>query len=164
MLHIAPAQPFYKHFGALENVDYITADLESPLADFKVDLTKLPFDDYSFDIIFCNHVLEHIEDDKTAMKELFRVMKKGGWGIFQVPLDHSIETTFEDSSIISQKDRATHFGQYDHVRVYAMDYFDRLRGVGFGVNPIKCADMFTAKSIEQYALDPDEILTVCHKK
>jgi ubiquinone/menaquinone biosynthesis C-methylase UbiE len=78
VLHFAPEQAFYKLFRNQENLDYTTTDLLSPLADVKADICNLPFADNSYDIIFCNHVLEHIPDDTQAMKELFRVLKPGG--------------------------------------------------------------------------------------
>ena len=130
VLHMAPEQCFLARFRKL-NHDYKTADLDSPIADVKADIVNLPFNDNSFDVIFCNHVLEHIQDDTKAMKELFRVMKKGGMGVFQVPQDLNRDVTFEDNSITDPKERAKIFGQYDHVRVYGRDYFDKLRSDRF---------------------------------
>ena len=108
----------------------------SPLADVKADICNLPFKDNEFDYIFCNHVLEHIPDDNQAMSELFRVLAPNGIGIFQIPQDLSREFTFEDDSIADPKERAKIFGQYDHVRVYGRDYFDKLREIGFNVTAI----------------------------
>jgi SAM-dependent methyltransferase len=136
VLHIAPEQCFLDIFKKQQNLTYTTSDLESPIADVKADICDLPFKDNSFDVVFCNHVLEHITDDKKAMQELFRVMKKGGFGIFQIPQDMSREKTFEDNSIIDKKERTEIFGQYDHVRVYGKDYFNKLRSVGFKVDEI----------------------------
>ena len=96
VLHIAPEQSFYKRFRNMSNLDYLTSDLESPLADVKADICNLPFEDNSFEVIFCNHVLEHIPDDAKAMSELFRVLKPGGWGILQVPISYQREVTYED--------------------------------------------------------------------
>ena len=121
------------------NHQYITADLDSPIADVKADITNLPFKDDSFDVIFCNHVFEHIPDDDKAMQELYRVMKKGGMGIFQIPLDVTRAKTFEDDSITDPNERAKIFGQYDHVRVYGLDYFEKLRLNGFKVEEINYA-------------------------
>ncbi len=131
VLHIAPEQEFLRKFKRMSNLNYISADLYSPIVDVKADILDLPFEDESFDIIFCNHVLEHIEDDAKAMSELYRVMKPGGWGILQVPMKNSLEKTYEDFSIKDPKERQKHFGQYDHVRWYGMDYFDRLEKAGF---------------------------------
>ena len=163
LLHIAPEQCFYKRFKQQKNLQYTTADLHSPLADIKADICDLPFKDESFDVVFCNHVLEHIPDDAKALSELFRVLKKNGWGIFQVPQDLSRKTTYEDSSIISPQERAQHFGQYDHLRVYGTDYFERIAEIGFIVNPLKCSEITTKQEVLKYGLDPKEILPVCRK-
>ena len=162
-LHIAPEQCFLKLFKKQRNLEYITADLESPIADVKADICNLPFEDNSFDLIFCNHVLEHIPNDKKAMQELFRVLKKGGFGIFQIQQDISREKTFEDNSIINQKDRAKIFGQYDHVRIYGKDYFDKLRSVGFSVQEIEYAKKIAPEKVERFCLMKGEILPVCFK-
>ena len=164
VLHVAPEQAFYKRFKNQKNLTYITTDLYSPLADVKADLCALPFEDNSFDVIFCNHVLEHIPDDAQAMRELYRVMKKGGWGIFQVPQDINRAHTFEDDTITDPAERTRIFGQYDHVRVYGLDYFDRLRQVGFEVEEIAYSTPFTAEEIERYRIVPQEILPLCKKQ
>ncbi|MEL4309030.1 class I SAM-dependent methyltransferase [Joostella sp. CR20] len=164
LLHFAPEQAFYNLFRNQKNLEYTTTDIESPLADVKADICNLPFEDNSYDVIFCNHVLEHIKDDETAMKELYRVLKPGGWGIFQIPQDINRSVTFEDDSIVDKKKRAEIFGQYDHVRVYGLDYFDRLRNVGFDVKEVHFAkDFLTSEEIKKYALNPNEILPVCFK-
>ena len=163
VLHFAPEQAFYKRFRNMKNLDYITTDLNSPLADVKADICNLPFKDNEFDVILCNHVLEHIPDDTKAMQELYRVLKPGGLGIFQIPQDLSLAKTYEDFSITSSKDRKKHFGQYDHVRVYGKDYFDRLRAVGFKVHEIDYSKTLSADLITKYCLIKGEILPVCSK-
>lgn len=163
VLHIAPEQCFLDRFKKLKNIYYTTSDLESPIADVKADICDLPFEDNSFDIVFCNHVLEHIPDDTKAMQELHRVLKTGGMGIFQIPQDLSRETTFEDDSITDPKERAEIFGQYDHVRVYGRDYFDKLRSIGFKVDEIDYTKKIAPELLERYALMKGEILPVCYK-
>lgn len=162
VLHIAPEQCFFKRFKKL-NHQYITADLYSPIADVKADITNLPFEDNSFDVIFCNHVLEHIPDDTQAMKELYRVMKSGGFGIFQIPIELNRENTFEDDTITDPKERAKIFGQYDHVRIYGRDYFDKLRNVGFIVEEIDYTKEISAELVEKYRLTMGEILPIVRK-
>ncbi len=162
VLHIAPEQCFVNRFKKLKNLDYITADLYSPIVDVKADILNLPFNDNSFDIVFCNHVLEHIEDDKKAMQELFRVLKPKGMGIFQIPQDLSLEKTYEDFSITSPEERTKHFGQYDHVRVYGQDYFKRLETVGFNVHKIDYSKTLPNNLVEKYCLVKGEILPVCY--
>lgn len=163
VLHMAPEQCFLSRFKKLSHIDLITADLYSPIVDVKANILNLPFDDNSFDVIFCNHVLEHIEDDKKAMQELYRVLKPGGMGIFQIPQDYSREKTYEDFTIKSPSERAKHFGQYDHVRVYGKDYFERLRAVGFKVHEVNYSKKISPEEIEKYRLMKDEILPVCFK-
>ncbi|WP_242117738.1 class I SAM-dependent methyltransferase [Aestuariivivens sediminicola] len=164
VLHFAPEQAFFKRFKSLKNIDYTTTDLNSPLASVKADICNLPFADNSFDVILCNHVLEHIPDDQKALQELYRVMKVGGWGVFQVPQDMSRETTFEDNSITDKNQRAELFGQYDHVRIYGMDYFDTLRSVGFEVEEVDYTRTMTDEMISKYRLAKGEILPVVRKK
>jgi len=163
-LHIAPEQCFLDIFRKQENLEYTTSDLESPIADVKADICDLPFKDNSFDVVFCNHVLEHITDDKKAMQELFRVMKRGGFGIFQIPQDLSRETTFEDNSITDKKERAKIFGQYDHVRIYGKDYFNKLRSIGFKVDEIDYTQKISSEKLERFCLMKNEILPVCYKE
>tara|TARA_R110000751_G_scaffold94942_1_gene185348 strand:+ start:2268 stop:3035 length:768 start_codon:yes stop_codon:yes gene_type:complete len=163
VLHFAPEQAFYKRFRNMENLDYTTTDLNSPLADVKADICDLPFDDNTYDIIFCNHVLEHIPNDKKAMLELYRVLKPGGMAILQIPQDLSRATTFEDNSITDPKKRAEIFGQYDHVRVYGRDYFDKLRSIGFKVEEVDYTNQLTPEKTDRYRLAPGEILPVCYK-
>lgn len=163
VLHFAPEQAFYKRFREMHGLDYTTTDLNSPLADVKADICDLPFADHSFDVILCNHVLEHIPDDHKAMKELHRVMKPGGWGIFQVPQDLKREHTFEDNTITDKRERARIFGQYDHVRIYGRDYFDRLRAVGFKVEEVDYTAGLSSAEIERYRVAKGEIIPLVRK-
>lgn len=163
VLHMAPEQCFLSLFKKMKHLDYTTADLYSPIVDVKADILNLPFEENQFDIILCNHVLEHIEDDARAMKELFRVMKSGGMGIFQIPQDITRETSYEDDTIQTPEDRAKHFGQYDHVRIYGRDYFDRLRAAGFKVEEVDYSKTLPDELVEKYCLAKGEILPVCFK-
>ena len=163
VLHMAPEQCFLDRFKKLNHIDLITADLYSPIVDVKADICDLPFEENSFDIIFCNHVLEHINDDKKAIQELYRVLKPGGFGIFQIPMDYSREKTYEDLTITAPEERAKHFGQYDHVRIYGLDYFDRLRAVGFKVNEVNYSEKLPQPEVDKFCLMKDEILPVCFK-
>lgn len=163
VLHMAPEQSFLPLFKKMKNLDYTTADLYSPIVDVKADILDLPFEDNTFDVVICNHVLEHIEDDAKAMSELYRVLKPGEMGIFQVPQDLSLEKTYEDFSITDPEERKKHFGQYDHVRIYGRDYFDRLRKAGFTVEEVDYSRELTPELIDKYRLTPGEILPVCYK-
>ena len=163
VLHFAPEQAFYTRFRKLEHLDYTTTDLNSPLADVKADICNLPFQDNSYDVILCNHVLEHIPNDTRAMAELLRVMKPGGWGIFQIPQDLKRETTFEDDSITDPKQRAKIFGQYDHVRIYGHDYFEKLQSVGFEVHPVDYTSSLSQNKADKYRLAPGELIPLVKK-
>lgn len=163
VLHFAPEQAFYKRFRNQKNLDYTTTDLLSPLADVKADICDLPFEDNSFDTILCNHVLEHIPDDTKAMQELYRILKPNGMAILQIPQDLKRDVTFEDDSITDPKERTKIFGQYDHVRVYGRDYFDKLRSIGFTVKEEDYTNNFTPEEIQKYCLMKGEIIPVCFK-
>lgn len=163
VLHFAPEQAFYKRFRKLKNIEYTTTDLNSPLADVKADICNLPFKDNSYDVIFCNHVLEHIPDDTKAMQELYRVLKPGGWGIFQIPQELERETTFEDNSITDKKERAKIFGQYDHVRIYGRDYFNKLRSIGFTVEEQDYTNVLSKEDVNKYRLAQGEIIPIVRK-
>jgi len=163
VLHFAPEQAFFKRFRKMKNLEYVTTDLNSPIADVKADICNLPFTDNEFDFIICNHVLEHIPDDKKAMQELYRILSPGGTAILQVPYEASRTTTFEDDSITDPKERARIFGQYDHVRIYGMDFFDKLSAVGFSVEAADYTANLSDADIDKYRLAKGELLPVCSK-
>ncbi len=163
VLHFAPEQAFYKLFRNQKNIAYTTTDLLSPLADVKADICNLPFEDNAYDYIFCNHVLEHIPDDTKAMNELFRVLKPNGMAILQIPQDLNRASTFSDDTITNQKERAAIFGQYDHVRIYGRDYFDKLRSIGFKVVEEDYTAKIAPELVEKYCLAKGEIIPICFK-
>lgn len=146
----------------MQNLDYITADLASPLADVKMDLHHAPFEDDEFDVILCNHVLEHVEDDAQCMRELYRMLKLGGFAILQVPVDSERQTTYEDPNIVSPEERTVHFGQRDHVRRYGLDYPDRLKKAGFQV---ECNDLSEKldDDARRYRVIPGQIIYIGRK-
>ncbi len=163
MLHVAPEQCFYKRFRNMDNLDYVTADIESPLADLKFDLHDIPLPNDTYDIIFCHHVLEHVEDDIRCMQELCRVLKPGGMAIMQVPQDIRRDKTFSDPSITDEAERIRLFGQYDHVRVYGADYPERLASAGFKVTEYRFENDVLPEEAERYRLMPGERLYICSK-
>ena len=163
VLHIAPEQCFLQRFKAQPNLQVLTADIESPLADMHFDLHQIPLEDNRFDVIFCNHVLEHVTDDVQCLRELYRVMKPGGWGIFQVPWVPGIQVTDEDPSITDPAERERRFLQYDHVRLYGEDYPDRLAAAGFTVEKVELYKTLPQAEVERYRLPSDEPLYVCRK-
>ena len=163
VLHFAPESALMDQFKKLKNLSYDTIDLNSPIADIKADICNLPFLDNSYDFILCNHVLEHINDDNKAMRELYRVLKKNGIGIFQVPIDYNRDTTYEDLSVENRKEKNKLFGQYDHVRIYGLDFFHRLEGAGFTVKRCEYTSKFSKKDIIKFCLPAKEIIPVCTK-
>jgi SAM-dependent methyltransferase len=164
VLHIAPEQVFFKKFKRFSHWNYTTSDLHSPLADIKASICDLPLENNTFDLILCNHVLEHIPEDLKAMQELFRVLKKGGVLIAQVPIEETRLTTFEDQSITDKATRTKIFGQYDHVRIYGTDYYKRLENVGFKVEAVDFLNELSEKEIVQYALPKSEKIPVAFKQ
>jgi len=163
VLHIAPEQCFHKRFKSQKNLNYLTGDLVSPIADMHFDLHEIPLDDNKFEVIFCNHVLEHVDDALQCMKELHRVMKPGGWGIMQVPQDFERDITYEDASITSPEEREKHFWQKDHVRLFGKDYPDWLRKAGFKVEVFDKEKHYTAEQRARFRLLKEEVLYIVSK-
>lgn len=162
LLHIAPEVSLMKHFKRIYRgkEGYITADLESPLADMHFDVQDIPLADRSVDVVICNHLFEHVADDRLAMRELYRIMRHGGWGIMVVPEDRTREHTFEDDSITDAAERTRLFGQYDHRRIYGRDYDERLREAGFVVERVDYAAKLTADERSRYAVAGDDLVIV----
>jgi predicted SAM-dependent methyltransferase len=163
VLHFAPEYCLQKKFKKQPNLDYISADLFSSLAMTKIDITDIPYPDNTFDVILCSHVLEHIPDDRKAMKELLRVLKPTGWAILQVPIDRKRDKTFEDPAVTSPQERERLFGQHDHVRFYGRDYQDRLRDAGFVVEVNNYIKDLEDETVEKYSLDKQEDIYLCKK-
>ena len=163
VLHVAPEQVFYKKFKKLKNWEYFTFDLNSPIADIKGDLISTNFKDEYFDLIICNHVLEHIEDDKSALDEMYRILKYNGISILQVPINVKRENTFEDLSIKSKIQREKYFGQYDHVREYGLDFKDRVEQAGFKVEMINYSKKISQDLVTKYGLMKDDLIPIGKK-
>jgi len=152
-----------KAFRRLPQLQYVTVDLLSSLASVKGDLTALPFATHSFDALLCVHVLEHIPDDRTAIQELYRVLKPAGWAIIQVPIDKSRLETFEDPAIQSADEKAFHYGNVDHVRLYGEDFKARLEETGFQVVVDTFVQEFSDEEIRRFVLDREEEVFYCVK-
>jgi len=162
ILHFAPEQCFHKFFKSFFK-NYTTTDLNSPIVDIKADICNLPFNDNSFDYILCNHVLEHIYDDDKAMKEIFRVLNKNGIAILQVPIDIKSDLTHEGRDVDDKELRNKLFGQYDHLRMYGLDYFKKLKKVGFNVKNIDYLSKLTKEEVEKFSLTNAGTIPVCIK-
>jgi SAM-dependent methyltransferase len=162
LLHIAPEPNIARVFGAQPNLKYVTADLFETNVMTRFDIMTLPFADNTFDAVICNHVLEHVSDDRVAMAELYRVLQPGGWALLQVPIALALEKTIEDPSAKTEADRIRVFGQSDHVRLYnAVDYVERLQATGFSVSLINYASELGEGATNKYALVPEEQIFVC---
>lgn len=163
VLHIAPEQCFHKLFKNQKNLNYLTGDLESPIADMHFDLHNIPLEDNKFDVVFCNHVMEHVDDALQCMRELHRVLRPGGWGIMQVPQDFTREETYEDKSITSPEEREKHFWQKDHVRLFGKDYPKWLEKAGFRVEVAFANNPISEELSNRYRLIKMEELYIVHK-
>lgn len=161
MLHIAAEEFFEERLKVLLKGNYLTADLLDSRAMIKMDITDIDFPDNSFDVIFCSHVLEHVSDDRMAMREFSRVLKPDGWAILLVPI--TADETFEDPSVTSPEERLRLFGQEDHVRRYGPDYLDRLRESGLDVSVFSPAAFLSSQDIERMAIDTSEDIYFCKK-
>lgn len=167
LLHVSPETVFFRHFSRNPQIEYHPVDKFEPGYNYpkqtrNVDITKTDFPDNSFDAIICSHVLEHIPADVTAMRELKRILRKGGWAIIMVPIG-DIPETFEDFSITSPKARLKAFGQSDHVRLYGRDFIERLRTAGFTVERNDVHAALTKKEQERMALLPGDDIYFCTK-
>ena len=138
-------------------LSYVTADLSSSLANIRMDITDIPYKDESFDVVLCNHVLEHVVEDQKAMRELFRVLTQGGWAILNSPTDPRRAKTFEDPNITSPQDRERAFGQEDHVRIYGGDYKERLKKAGFKVTVDNYVKDLDIDIVKKYGLKDEDI-------
>lgn len=155
MLHIAPEPCLTKRFR--KTFDYLSVDLDGSKAMCAADITRLEFPDNYFNAVVCNHVLEHIPDDRRAMAEVFRVLRPGGWASLQVPRTEG--TTDEDPRVTDSEERTRRFGQSDHVRLYGRDYFDRLREAGFEVTIQTWKDFLQPADADCYVLPvPEEMI------
>ena len=163
LLHVAPEVCLMRHLRrAYRNRPdrYVTADLESPLADLHFDIQQIPLAGDSFDAVICNHLMEHVADDRQALRELLRILKPGGLGVLLAPVDYARAETFEDDTITDPAERTRLFGQYDHRRVYGRDYAERLRSAGFEAREIDYAARFTAEERRRYAFAADRLYVV----
>ena len=171
VLHFAPEHFFYNSFDSSKNIDYVHCDLVPDKYKFKgvsevikVDIINIPFPENTFDLILCNHVLEHIPNDEYAMKELYRVLKKNGVAILQVPIDIELNNTYEDWQITKPEERELAFGQKDHVRIYGLDYVNRLEKSGFKVEINEYVKQFSSEDSYKYGFSNSESIYHCTKQ
>jgi len=152
MLHVAPEKAFTNRLKKMLGEGYLTSDLFDPHAMVKMDITYIEYPDQYFDVIYCSHVLEHVQDDKKAMREFYRTLKSSGWAILIVPITTSV--TFEDPTIVDPSERLRVFGQKDHVRKYGQDFVDRLREAGFKVEITNYDELVPSNEMIRMGLTP----------
>lgn len=151
LLHIAPERSLEPSLRALSAIEYVAGDLNpSKPGHLRVDVTSIDFPDDHFDALLCYHVLEHVPEDRLAMRELLRVLRPGGWGIIQVPIEG--ERTDEDPSVTDPEERLRRFNQRNHVRLYGRDFYERLGEEGFDVEVVEFRDQIAPRLRERYGL------------
>lgn len=155
MLHIAPEPSLERRFREIPGIDYLSGDLDSDAAMVQMDITDIRYPDSSFDVIYCSHVLEHVPDDRRAMRELARVLKPGGWAVIAVPIIR--DRTLEDPAITSPEARTKAYGQWDHVRAYGPDFADRLRESGFDVTVDGFTKGLSEEIVRRHGLSREDV-------
>ncbi len=162
ILHVAPERCLYDIFSAKHGSNYTPGDMfeegySYPKGTIHMDVTQIPFEDETFDVVICLHVLEHVQDDRKALSEIYRVIKKGGSAILQVPYESDRATTYEDPSIVDPEERRKHFLQFDHVRIYGMDYLDRFKEPGFTLEHYKYEESLDQSVRDKYVFKNEDI-------
>lgn len=173
LLHIAPEGCLKALLSSHENIDYFTGDKFTKGYDayyydrdvIQLDVKNIPYKDNEFDIIICNHVLEHIKDGKKALSEIYRVLKPNAWAMLQVPISSKLDKTFQDDNINTPEDREKYYGQFDHVKIYGKDYIEILEDAGFKVKLYKpLGDIFdSADEMKKYSVNPEENIYIAYK-
>ncbi len=162
LLHFAPEPVITAELASQPHLVYVSTDIAHP-ADVRTDMMALGFADESFDAIVCMHVLEHVPDDRVAMRELLRILRPGGWAILQVPVNKKSAVTDEDPRVTSPEERRRRFLQEDHCRLYGLDYEDRLKSAGFGVSREEPAAWLSIAEVKRFGV-PDEDVYFCLKQ
>jgi SAM-dependent methyltransferase len=169
ILHVAPEESLFSYIRKNINPEkYVLCDINPQRYPsipnvVKIDITKTDFPDGSFDLILCNHVLEHIPNDRIAMCEIFRILAPNGLAFLQVPISLKLTNTYENPSIITDEQRLNAFGQKDHVRIYGLDYASKLKEIGFNVTFFSLKDKLSAAIINEIKANPEELFFICRK-
>jgi len=166
ILHFAPEKWVSHRIEACRPARYVKGDLNpSRKGVERIDVTEIPYPDESFDWVLCNHVLEHVPDDAKALRELYRVLKRGGLAILQTPFASGLEKTLEDADEVNTDEkRMAFYGQEDHVRLYGRDLFDRIRAAGFHLELKKHAECMPDIEASRYGVNHEEPLFLCVKR
>jgi SAM-dependent methyltransferase len=161
VLHFAAEYCFIRAFRRMPNIDHICADLDPPRGGLAMDITNVPLESDSVDVIVCSHVLEHVQEDLTAMRELRRVLRPDGTALIMVPVEYDRAVTYEDRSIVDPEARREAFHQSDHVRIYGADFDERLRAAGFAVDESHYGHTVEPSRAARYGFSGDEVIYVC---
>lgn len=176
LLHFAPEPCLTKLFKSSLHENYIASDLQNKNF-LDLDITNIQLPNNSFNFLFASHVLEHVLNDKLAMKECYRILKKNGYAFFMIPQRYTLQTTYEDSTIVDPEQRLKHFGQSDHVRWYGLDFPLRLKEAGFAKVDVYCSELSTynlkyvdgihkfidAKQANEMRIDKGDLIYACQK-
>ena len=160
ILHFAAEYCFIRRFRHMPNINHVVADLDPSHGGVKMDITDIPLEPDTVDLVVCSHVLEHVQDDAKAMRELRRVLRPGGTALIMCPVEQERPTTYEDPSIVTPEARREAFHQNDHVRIYGADFSDRLGAAGFEVKPDRYGQRL-GEQAARYGLRPKATLYVC---
>jgi SAM-dependent methyltransferase len=164
LLHVAPEYEISNRLGKVGFLDYWTSSLNGENTRAKIDITKISFPDNHFDAIYCSHVLEHVTEDRRAIREFWRILRPGRWALLQVPITPGLDVTAEDKTVVDANERARLYGQWDHVRAYGADYPDRLREAGFNVTVFRAGDILSPKQITLWGIETtEERIFYCQK-
>ncbi len=164
LLHVAPEYEISNRLRRVGFLDYWTSSLDGKDTRAKIDITNMWFPDDQFDAIYCSHVLEHVTEDRRAIREFWRILRPGRWALLQVPIIPGLEVTAEDKAIVDPNERARLYGQWDHVRAYGSDYPDRLRQVGFNVTVFRAGDILTSNQMIHWGIETcEEPIFYCQK-
>jgi len=164
VLHFAPEEHIKARIEKHNPGIYVKGDLYPPSPDIqRIDITDIPYPDASFDVVFCSHVLEHIPDDEKALRELFRVLKPGGWAVLQTPYFPILQNSFSDPALNTDELRRLYYGQNDHVRIYGRDLFLKIESVGFTLQTKSHTQVLSDIDANYYGVDPTEELMLVTK-
>jgi SAM-dependent methyltransferase len=161
LLHVAPEPALRPRFEAADAIDYVSADLVDPTVMVRMDITRIQYPDAAFDAIYCSHVLEHVRDDRAAMREFARVLRPGGWAVMMVPIEG--DRTRDAPAGAGPRELEQLFGQFDHVRIYGTDITDRLRTAGFDVTSVTAGDVLSPAEQSRFGVDAGETLFFCRR-
>lgn len=165
LLDIAPSAPLRALLLRDKRVVYRSADLYARGVDDIVDITSMSiYAENTYDAFVCSHVLEHVEDDRKALSELFRILKPDGWGILMVPINLAIDEIDEDPSVTDEAERWRRFGQFDHVRLYSKrGFLQRVKEAGFSVDQLGI-DWFGNQAFQRHGITSKSVLYVVEKR